>query len=364
LKKFQSPFFQIFCVVLFGAVAAVCFSQKTPQPTQMWSVGPLVKSEPTAAISIGKNGAVFAPSYISSQRESTFRAIRSVAFAGDRIILVPSIGVRKAEGSQQPISVYRLLSLDLKTGAVRESREFEAFRTVLVFAAKDNHIIVSGRRVLRLTPDLKDDGFFDYGANGHKYGEVENISPDGSTLGNATRPGYELMNSTTLNATSLTAEPSVDTSVNDKGYVTNNVLWIGQHPKDTGFVTYTDSAGSHMLYHGNCGGRPQFLTNDLILEPGCTNPLILDVHGNLVRTISTNGQFSYAGVSQNGKHFALQLTKNNTESFVIYSVESGEPVAEVQTGESADGQSWTAFSPDGAMFVVGTPLKLTLYHLP
>jgi hypothetical protein len=27
-------------------------------------------------------------------------------------------------------------------------------------------------------------------------------------------------------------------------------------------------------------------------------------------------------------------------------------------------QSWTAFSPDGSMFVVGSPLKLTLFRLP
>jgi len=29
-----------------------------------------------------------------------------------------------------------------------------------------------------------------------------------------------------------------------------------------------------------------------------------------------------------------------------------------------EAQSWTAFSPDGSLFVVGSPLKLTLYRLP
>ena len=29
-----------------------------------------------------------------------------------------------------------------------------------------------------------------------------------------------------------------------------------------------------------------------------------------------------------------------------------------------EAQSWTAFSPDGSLFVVGSPLKLTPYRLP
>ncbi len=35
----------------------------------------------------------------------------------------------------------------------------------------------------------------------------------------------------------------------------------------------------------------------------------------------------------------------------------------VTPNEDAEQQSWTAFSPDGLMFVVGSPLKLTLYRL-
>jgi hypothetical protein len=52
------------------------------------------------------------------------------------------------------------------------------------------------------------------------------------------------------------------------------------------------------------------------------------------------------------------------ERFIIYSVESGEAIAEAAATEPAEQQSWTAFSPDGSMFVVGSPLKLTLYRLP
>jgi hypothetical protein len=52
------------------------------------------------------------------------------------------------------------------------------------------------------------------------------------------------------------------------------------------------------------------------------------------------------------------------ERFVIFSVETGDPIAEVKPGQDGEAQSWTAFSLDGSMFVVGSPLKLALYRLP
>jgi hypothetical protein len=158
--------------------------------------------------------------------------------------------------------------------------------------------------------------------------------------------------------------------VNDQGFVTDNVHWIRDYPKDLDFLTYTDAAGEHLLYHGNCGGRPQFLTNDLLLEPGCKNPLILDAHGSIVRTLVLKGPYSFAGISQDGKRFALQLETPSgsgslkKERFAIYSIDTGQLVAEVNPPEKAEEQSWTAFSPDGSLFVVGSPMKLALYHLP
>ena len=266
--------------------------------------------------------------------------------------------------------VYQLLSLDAGSGKVKDMREILAFSSLEVFATNDSHVIVSGRSVLRLTPELKDDGSFDYSATGHKFGRVQNASPDGSTLGNATSPGFELLDAQTLKATQLTASPSVDTSVSSKGFVTDNVHWVGEYPHDLGFVTYTDAVGNHLLYHGKCGGRPQFLSDELIFEPGCKSPLIIDTTGNLVRTLPSEGAFSFAGVSRNGKRFALQFAKFSGEHsikkewFAIYSVDSGERLADVAPEELPEEQSWTAFSPDGSMFVVGSPLKLTLFRLP
>lgn len=267
--------------------------------------------------------------------------------------------MRKIAGAAVPADVYELLSLDTRTGEVKSDREVMAFGSLPVFATRDGHVVVAGRKLLRLTPDLKDDLSFDYRGN------VDNISPDGGTLGEMTSPGYKLIDTLTLKATELTSAPAVDTSVGDQGFVTDNIHWVGKFPKDLGFVTYVDATGEHLIYHGRCGGRPQFLTNDLVLEPGCKKPLIISTHGEVVRTLTVEGGFSFAGVAQNGNRFALQITHTKKrEQFTIYSVETGEPITGVASDMPAEGQSWTAFSPDGSLFVVGSPLKLTLYRLP
>ena len=352
-------------VLLIGG-GAICAAQHLSAPSRVWSVGPLTKAQQVMGFAVGASGGTtFTGPHIDSQTGSTFAATRSVVFVGDRLVLASKIGMRQVPEAKIPAQVYQLLSLDTQTGQVKESREITAFGSLPVFATNDAHVIVAGRTVLRLTPDLKDAGVFDYDAEGRKSGSVETISPDGSTLGNATNPGYEFIDAKNLKSTKLTDSPAYATSASSKGFVTDNVHWTGKYPNDLGFVTYKDAAGDHLLYHGGCGGRPQFLTDDLILEPGCKSPLIIDTHGNLVMTLSVEGGFSFAGVSQNGKRFALQLTGSGQhERFVIFSVQTGESIAEVNPDQDGEQQSWTAFSPDGSMFVVGSPLKLTLYRLP
>jgi hypothetical protein len=356
-------------LLILTSVGAV-FAQKEAPPVRIWSVGPVTKNESVTGVAFSSEGATVKAPHIDSQTGSVFAATRSVAFAGDRIVLASMVGMRKVEGAQVPEQVFRILSLDVNDGEVKDTREVSTFESLQVFATNDAHVVVSGKSVLRLTPDLRDDGNLDYHATGHKFGRVQNVSPDGSTLGNATSPGFELVDVRTFKATQLTGSPAVDTSVSTKGFVTNNVQWVRDYPKELGFITYTDAAGQRLLYHGKCGGRPQFLSDDLVLELGCKSPLIIDTHGNLVRTLSVKGEFSYAGVSQNSKRFALQVTRFSgwhtvkQERFLIYSVDTGNPVAEVTPGGLTEKQSWSAFSPEGSMFVVGSPLKLTLYRLP
>jgi hypothetical protein len=368
-NHYDLKYFALGVLVLLGPVA-IGFAQKLPLPLRVWSVGPLTKSQPVMGFAVGAGGATITRPHEDAQTGSTFVATRSVVFAGDRIVLASMVGMRKSEGGQNLEAVYQLLSLDAQTGEVKDTREIPGFGSLEVFATNDVHVIVSGRSVLRLTADLKDAGTFDYQAQGHKFGRVQNISPDGSTLGNATSPGFELIDAHTLKATTLTGLPLVDTGVSSKAVVSNGQLWTKDYPKEKSFVTLTDEKGQHLIFHGDCGGRPVFLSDDRVLTASCKIARILDTQGNILRTITSDEPVSFAGVSQNGKRFALQVASFSNahavehERFVVYSVDTGEPIATVKPDELAEGQSWTAFSPDGSMMVVGSPLKLTLYRLP
>lgn len=353
--------------------AALSFGQELPKATRLWTVGPLAKSEVvTGSVTFGPGGAKFTNmrTVVDSQTGLDFLATTSVVFVSDRIVLASRAGTRNVEGRLARETVYEVFSLDAQTGEVRDRRDFPGptGQWLRLFATNDSHVIIAGASVLRDTPNLKDDGSFDYRANGHDQARVESISPDGSTLGYETSPGFQLVRVGTLEAREVSPDGWGGSSINDEGYVSN--IRSKEYPHDPGIVIYVDSSGSHLLYHGKCGGFPRFLTNDLILEPGCKSPLIMDTHGKLIRELAVKGNFAYAGVSQNGKRFALQVAsftsehKLKHERFVIYSTETGDAIADVTPDEQADVQSWTAFSPDGSMFVVGSPLKLTLYRLP
>src|SRR5260370_21850377 len=207
--------------LLLTAVTAG-FAQKLPKPTRVWSVGPLTKSQTVGGIAFGPGGATISGPRVDTQTTSVFAATRSVAFVGDRIVLASKVGTRNVEGAKVPEQVYQLVSLDVQTGEVNNTREISAFGSVQVFATNDAHVIISGRTVMRFTPDLKHAGSFDYHARGHKLGNVENISPDGSTLGNATSPGLELVDTRTLTATTLTDRPIIPTSVSSKAVVSES----------------------------------------------------------------------------------------------------------------------------------------------
>jgi len=355
---------------LLLAPVAVAFAQKMPVPARVWSAGPLTKSEPVMGFAIGSGGATFAGPHPDTQTRSIFAATRSVVFAGDRIVLASMVGMRKVEAAQSREEVYQLLSLDAQTGEVKDTREISAFGSLEVLATNDAHVIVSGRSLMRLTPDLKDAGSFDYRAPGHKFGSVENISPDGSTLGNTTSPGFEFIDARTFEVTTLTGLPLTATGMSSKAVVSDSPWWIKDYPEAKSFVTLTDEKGQHLIFHGDCGGRPVFLSDDRVLTASCKIARILDTKGNILKTVTLPEQVSFAGVSQNGKRFALQVASFSDmgalkhERFVVYSVDTAEPVAELTPDELAEGQSWTALSPDGSLMVVGSPLKLTLYRLP
>jgi hypothetical protein len=346
----------ILFLLLGGAFGS---AQKMPLPTPAWSVGPLTKDSALMGVAFGPADARAMAADPGFQTESVFAATRSVVFAGDRIVLVSMVGMRKVEGAQSPESIYQIMSLDVRTGEVENTREASAFGSLKVFATNDEHVMVSGRDVLRLTPDLKDADRLATGA----HWRVENISPDGSTLGNSTSPGFELIDARTLQARTLSNGTTTDTSVSSNAAISDSPLWIRDYPKASSFATLTDGTGQHLVFHGDCGGRPVFLTNDRVLMASCKITRILDTQGNVLKTIAFREPVSFAGVSQNGSRFALQLA-GKRERFIIYATATGDPVAELAGDQPPHGQSWSALSHDGRMVVIGSPAKLTLYRLP
>ena len=356
--RLQKKFTQISCLLL----AALCFAipsaascQKLPQPVRVWSIGPLVQR--------------VASSSALSASTAPLAATRSMVFAGDRIVLA-SRSDKQPEAATASQTAFQLISLDAETGAVKDTREITSSSHLNLFATADAHVIVSGSNLMRLTPDLKDAGAVEVGADGNKLGKVENISPDGARLGNSTNPGFELIDATTLHSAKLSLSPAADASVNSKGFVTNTQQWSGEYPGETSFLTYVDGNGSYLIYHGRCGGKPQFLSDTLILEPGCKKPFVINTSGDTIKTLALSGDFSFAGVSRDGTRFALevgQYTSDHilqTERFVIYSTETWKPIAEINPEYIRDDPSWTAFSADGSLFVVGSPVRLALYRIP
>jgi hypothetical protein len=356
----------LWCLTPLLSLILACISiglgQSVPPSVRVWSVGPLTGPQRVASIVLGAEAGKITAPQVDSQTGSIFAATRSVVFAGDRIILASMVGLRRVEGASIPEGVYELLSLDVRTGEVKDRREVSAFGSLKVFATNDGHVVTSGRKLMRLTPDLKDAGSFDNSGNERNSWRVENISPDGSMLGNATSPGFELIDARTLQSVRLSDLPITETSLSSKAVVSDSPWWITDYPNAKSFITLTDEKGAHLIFHGDCGGRPQFLRDDRILTATCKVARILDTQGNILRTITLHDPVAFAGVSQNGKRFALQVGRR--EHFVIYSTETSEPVAQITPDEQPQAQFWTAFSPDGGMIVVGSPLKLTLYRLP
>src|SRR5260370_29352500 len=82
----QSKRFVLGAALLLGSVT-IGFAQKVPKPKRVWSVGPLTKSQPVMGIAFGAGGATLTGPRVDTQTSSIFAATRSVAFAGDRVVL-------------------------------------------------------------------------------------------------------------------------------------------------------------------------------------------------------------------------------------------------------------------------------------
>jgi len=299
---------------------------------------------------------------------SSYNARRQVIFAGDRILVSFDAAPAAYEG-KQPMATYRLLSLDVQTGQVLSSKEFlgKWGDIPMLYATADGHGILQHGSLKLLNPDLTDLGV----SFEPSHGRVGQMSPDGSTMAWETFPGSTLLDSRTLTPLPQHLDESVPTSVSKRGVLTDNVYWYGKYPNDRMFVTLTDAAGKHLLFHGACGGRPEFLTDEKVIVAGCDKVRVIDIHGNLLRETKTmEGHATFAGVSRNGKRFAVEFNEVRGDPpmplydhFVIYDTETAEPIATIRVTDLPEYYSWSALSPDGDMFAVGSPDNLSLYDL-
>src|SRR5580658_10562172 len=61
-------------------------AQNLLAPSRVWSVGPVTKRELTMGVSVGSEGASLTGPRVDSQTASTFSPVRSVVFAGNRVV--------------------------------------------------------------------------------------------------------------------------------------------------------------------------------------------------------------------------------------------------------------------------------------
>ena len=300
---------------------------------------------------------------------SDFAATRRAIIAGDRIDVVLDVGPTVFVDGR-PKGTYRLLSLDLKSGKVMNQQDVSDYRIPDIYTTDDEHAIVGQFSLRRLNPDLTPAGEH-FTENGH--GRTIQISPDGSTLAHETAPGTELLDSHTLLPTGTRLSESVPTAVSRNAVVTDNVHWIGQHPQDSDFVTLVDKGGEHLIYHGQCSGRPAFLDDTKVLVTGCGKLTILDVAGHAPKEANLQSKVGeFAGVSRDGSRFAIVSSEWSegdppqirSESFTIYSSATAKPLATIRSKVLPERRSWSAFSKDGHLFVMGSSARLSLFSIP
>jgi hypothetical protein len=299
---------------------------------------------------------------------SDFAASRRAVIAGDRVVVILDVGPLVFENGR-PKSTYRLLSLDLNSGVVRNQQDITDYRMPDLYATDDDHVIMGEFSLTRLNSDLTSTTEV-FTEKGH--GRTIQISPDGSILAHETTPGTELLDSHNFLPTGIRFAESVPTAVSTDAVLTDNVHWVGQYPHDASFVTLTDKRGQHLLYHGRCSGRPAFLTHTKVLVTGCGKLTILDTSGQILKEASLQKGGDFAGASRDGMRFAIQASDSSwgdpprlrSETFTIYDTNTAVPLAIVRSKVLPERRSWAALSRDGRLFVTGSPARLTLFRIP
>jgi hypothetical protein len=301
--------------------------------------------------------------------EAGFVGTRSVVIAGDRAVALFETDAEISHGGR-PVSTFRLVSLVLKTGEVKNQKEIQGQSFPNLFSTSDDHLILGHTSLTRLNPDLSE--------SGEKYqetgsGRTLSISPDGSVLAHWSDHETELLDARTLSAEGVRIAGPEAAAVSPNAILSDDVRWASQFPQDLTFITLSDAHTSRLLYRGRCGGRPAFLSAGKIVFIGCGKVSVIDATGKVLKELPLGGAYGgFAGVSRDGSSFAIESSDYSIgdpsckpdELFTIYNAETYESVATVAPDPPSQERSWSAFSPDGKLFLCGSPKRLTLYRIP
>jgi hypothetical protein len=230
---------------------------------------------------------------------SEYAATRQVVFAGDRVLAVFDSGSAGYEG-KWPLSNYRLLSLDLRTGTKKNEINLSGRWGTMpyIYATNDDHIDVQSSPPRVLNPDLSS-------AKESAFASAPSTSSRPKTLGRC-----EISPGIPVNVQSWQFGCSTIKIVDRVG------KFLAEQPVVDGFGGFAGASrdGSRFALESSEGeGDPSFLLY---------------------------------------------------EHFTIYDGNTANAVAMVPITNLPERRSWSAFSPDGKYFAVGNPNNLSLYRVP
>ncbi len=275
-------------LLLFGpSIAALSGGRRTvPQAKELWST--TLQQEQWQSMNTG----------------SEYAATRQVAFAGDRVIAVFDAGFGPSQPSKDkwPVSVYRLISLDSKTGAKLKEITIagEWGSMPYIYPTQEGSINVQSNPPRTLNPDLM---------------PVTNAS--------SAAPENRTTNRERLECGNANCDP--------RTYVLGmNTVQLRQKR-----FQVVDDAG-HVLRGGD------------LVEWGTFAGASADGRRFAIQSSYTEGDPDFVVY----------------EYFTVYDAAIGKALAMIYTRNFPARQSWSAFSADGQYFAAGNPNKLTMYELP
>ena len=275
-------------LLLFGpSIAALSRRTRTAaQPRELWST--TLQQEQWQSMNTG----------------SEYAATRQVAFAGDRVIAVFDTGFEPSQPSkgEWPVSAYRLVSLDLKTGAkLKEVTIAGRWGSMpYIYPTQEGHIDVQSNPPRTLNPDLVT-----------------------VTDASSPAPANRVSTRERLECGSANCDPL--TFVLGK-----NTVQLRQKRFEV-----VDRTG-HILAGGD------------LVDWGAFAGASADGRRFAIQSSYMEGDPDFVVY----------------EYFTVYDAATGKALATVHTKDLPERQSWSAFSYDGRYFATGNPNRLTMYELP